>query len=529
MPTIDSSSKTFPSLVSLYILQKVGRSGIYPQNGLFVYQFGQGRYGGAYGPDGNRFDLAETGVKIITEVHERSVELTTPYIGRLKNHLLKAFPIAPASSEFIGVLVQREPHFDNQYLDLLLHSYIQELRSFYDTQDVESNLKVADDYQDVLFEQNIQQKREQRALQTQLEEERLRREEERARSAEAEKRSKHEVDRLQNELLEVRSHCERLMVAASAPAESTAGVSEQNLELTRVKATLAATAAELEAERARAERARDAEQTAKSREEYLDGEITRARTDMDRLRDELTKATELTEIVKRSRDKFRSMVDGFPVGVFVHQKLYEVANINATMQSYLARGSLNEAVGQKCYENIGLRLPCPGCPVQISFEDSEMHEEEIFFSVKGTQRHFRVIAIPSKDADGRLEGVTEYFEDITEKVGVVDQMNRLYLETDRLKRQIELQSPDTMQRLIERMMAVEREKKKLEAATLRDQGLVDNLRRSNAEMRSLLQRENDLRSKAVRIVNVARNLDASKISSQKKYTRLHSFIMDLLG
>lgn len=524
MATDASDSKAFPSLVSLYILQKVAKSGIYPSSGLFIYAYKNGSYGGAYGPEGTRFDVPETGVKIIDEVHQQNADLTSPYVGRLKNHLLKVFPVAPAGDEFLGVMIRRETQFDNVYLDMLLYSYIQELRSFYDTQEVDSNLQAVDECQDVLFAQSIQQKREVRGLQAELDELRMRVEEERVHFSEREKQLSGEKERIEAELADVRGHCERLLTAAAAPAAAHA-----DPELSRVKSALTATASELEAERIRAARGREAEQTAIERAQMIDADLTQTKGELSRLQAEYARVEELLETVKTSRDKFRDMVDSFPIGVIVHQELHQIQSLNAAMRVYVVQNTFNEAVGQKCYESIGMRLPCPGCPVEKSFADGEVHEEEISFPVKDIQRHFRVIGIPSKDASGRSESVMEYFEDVSERVGVINQMSRLHQETDRLKKQIELQSPDTLQRLIDRLMAVEREKKRLEIAAMRDHGLVENLRRANSELRTFIQRENDLRHKAVRLVNVAKNLEASKMHVMKKFGRLHSYVLDLLS
>lgn len=522
MQQVESAADTFPSLVSLYILAKVAKSGIYPPAGLFIYWFAEGDYGGAYGPDGAPFDPGVAGVKVITEVHHKSPDLASPYVGRLKTHLVKVFPIGAGSNEYLGVMTARDAHFDNPYLDMLLHHYVQELRSFYDTREEDAHSRVVDDCQDALFEQTIQKRRDVRSAQVQLEEARLQLETERALAAETASLHREEKKRLEAEVEALRARAGKLMEAVTAASESA-----ESQEAIRLRAALEAIRSDLDAERARSA---DIEESAKGlrlRIASLDGELAEAGILAGKLRQDLAKSEELCGVVMASRDKFRAMVDGFPIGVIVHHELYTIASLNVAMGNFVLQETLPEAVGNKCYESIGIQTPCPGCPIKTTFEDGEPHEEEIHFTVEGEKRSFRVCGIPVRHPDGRVESVIEYFEDIREKVGIMDQLNRLNQEAEMLKKQIELQSPDTLARLIEKLMRIQQEKKKLEVAVLRSKSLLENLQSSNLEMKQQMRRETDLRHRTSRLVYIARNLESANMEIEDKFKRLCGYIETL--
>jgi hypothetical protein len=206
--------------------------------------------------------------------------------------------------------------------------------------------------------------------------------------------------------------------------------------------------------------------------------------------------------------------------------LHEISSLNTKMSSYITQVDLTEAVGKKCYESIGLRLPCPGCPVEKSFQSGEPHEEEIFFSVKGTPRHIRVLSIPSRNAEAQVDYVAEYFEDITEKIMFTQRLNELYLEGERMKKQIELQTPETFSRLVENLMAAQRQKKRFEVEYLRAQSVVANLRRTNEEMKNQMRKGTDLELKTARLLNITRNLALAKMAPYDKFKILQRYVMD---
>ena len=106
-----------PSLLSLYILQKVAKVGIYPPSSIFIYAFMGEQYAWSYGPDGSSYDPGPAGIKILLEVHHRQADSTSPYMGRLKNHLLKVFPLGAEGREFLGVLILKSDQYDNLLLD----------------------------------------------------------------------------------------------------------------------------------------------------------------------------------------------------------------------------------------------------------------------------------------------------------------------------------------------------------------------------------------------------------------------------
>ncbi|MGD0818946.1 MAG: PAS domain-containing protein, partial [Methanomassiliicoccales archaeon] len=112
----------------------------------------------------------------------------------------------------------------------------------------------------------------------------------------------------------------------------------------------------------------------------------------------------------------RSIVDHAPNMVISIESDLSISFVNQTALKVMGKKEA-DVLGKKCYEvfdsGIGEK---PDAVLEAAFKTGEMSRGEVGIKVQGTERHYRITAAARKDATGKVEGVVEYFNDITREL-----------------------------------------------------------------------------------------------------------------
>lgn len=119
--------------------------------------------------------------------------------------------------------------------------------------------------------------------------------------------------------------------------------------------------------------------------------------------------------LRLSEQKFRSLVDNLGVGVTLISPNMEILSINQQMRKWFP--NIDPARKPICYEAFNdppREGICSYCPTHKTFKDGLVHVAITTTPAGAETRHYHIVAAPLKDETGRLIGVIESVDDITE-------------------------------------------------------------------------------------------------------------------
>ncbi|MFH1809368.1 MAG: ATP-binding protein [Pseudomonadota bacterium] len=124
----------------------------------------------------------------------------------------------------------------------------------------------------------------------------------------------------------------------------------------------------------------------------------------------ITEAIALRGELDRTREDYRQLFDIVPCYISIQDRDYRVVQSNA-----LFKQDFGDASGEQCYRVYkGRDSICPGCPVEQTFADGEVHSsEEKVRTRDGREAAMIVYSMPVLDARGEVAQVMEVSTNIT--------------------------------------------------------------------------------------------------------------------
>ncbi|SDF83831.1 PAS domain S-box-containing protein/HDIG domain-containing protein [Sporolituus thermophilus DSM 23256] len=123
------------------------------------------------------------------------------------------------------------------------------------------------------------------------------------------------------------------------------------------------------------------------------------------------------------------LIDNIPCAVATITPQYIVQDINNEL-ARLTGVKREEACGKKCYDVFGFGEICPGCPVRgAQLTGTVCRNVKRGINRKDREIWIEQTAIPLLDSDDTVRQVVEIIYDITAKVQLEEQKNRLFIET----------------------------------------------------------------------------------------------------
>jgi PAS domain S-box-containing protein len=118
-------------------------------------------------------------------------------------------------------------------------------------------------------------------------------------------------------------------------------------------------------------------------------------------------------------------------------------SFRVTYQNEINRRLFGDHVGELCYQAYeGLDHICPGCPVEQSFRDGNVHRHVTTVAHGGRTLHMELVSSPLRDAAGRVVAGLKLVRDITELVESTEALRKAKEELER--QNVELRALDHM-------------------------------------------------------------------------------------
>jgi len=125
---------------------------------------------------------------------------------------------------------------------------------------------------------------------------------------------------------------------------------------------------------------------------------------------------ERTRDLELSNQQLKRLFNGITDGISVIDRNYTVLNANAGIASITGKAD-SDLVGGNCYRlyNSG-EAPCPGCPVQETFEKGVASSAQIGWRIPGRRpRDIQIYIFPLLEEEGKVRCVIEYAKDVSER------------------------------------------------------------------------------------------------------------------
>jgi signal transduction histidine kinase len=151
--------------------------------------------------------------------------------------------------------------------------------------------------------------------------------------------------------------------------------------------------------------------------------------------------------VKKRDDRIANadqVLDSLPDGITVQDREYTVIFQNRAMQE-----AFGNKVGMKCYAAYERRSrPCEGCGVASAFATGEaIVVLRTAFEATGKTSYWENACFPIRDAEGRIIAGAEVCRNVTDRVGLEQEVKERNIELGQLNRQLGEQAADLLDAL----------------------------------------------------------------------------------
>jgi len=148
-------------------------------------------------------------------------------------------------------------------------------------------------------------------------------------------------------------------------------------------------------------------------------------------------ASDLLGAVMKSRDKYRTALDSLINPVFVLDRNLVVLHLNRAMLTYTQEHQFQHIIGKRCYEALGLPGICQDCPILKAIESGRVEGSLVTMQMPAEKKIFSVAALPTLDANSNITAITEFMEDVTDRLAVVERIRQVNEEKRQLSAQVE--------------------------------------------------------------------------------------------
>jgi len=132
--------------------------------------------------------------------------------------------------------------------------------------------------------------------------------------------------------------------------------------------------------------------------------------------DDLTFSVALDRKIREVKGELQVLFDGITDGIAIIDRDYRIQRINQGLLDKFQGRSYTDFLGEKCYKKLQSRGEvCSSCLVQKTFETGEESGQVQSIADGKEKMLFEVRTFPLKDADGVVQRVIIYFQDITNK------------------------------------------------------------------------------------------------------------------
>ncbi|MCX5855610.1 MAG: PAS domain S-box protein, partial [Deltaproteobacteria bacterium] len=138
---------------------------------------------------------------------------------------------------------------------------------------------------------------------------------------------------------------------------------------------------------------------------------------------EIEERKKTEEALRASEDKYRSVVDHIGIGISLISPDMEILTLNNQIKKWFPDIDVSKKpICYKTFNNPPRETACSYCPTTKTLQDGQVHESITETPAGNEIRHYRIIASPIKDKNGRVLSAIEMVDDITEKIKVQESL-----------------------------------------------------------------------------------------------------------
>ncbi|MDR0454619.1 MAG: PAS domain-containing protein [Deferribacteraceae bacterium] len=128
-------------------------------------------------------------------------------------------------------------------------------------------------------------------------------------------------------------------------------------------------------------------------------------------------ATDLSNMLRKSRDKLSELINGLSQPIFSVNRENKVVTINKALTAFCGAKKATDVVGGKCYETVyKIKNECSWCMLEQVRSGGEPVQISVVVSNDNSERHLDILFLPIFDSEKNLTEVAEFITDKTESV-----------------------------------------------------------------------------------------------------------------